>query len=135
VTLIVQLAALLMLLIALAVWLGRVPSARRRRVSPRARPRGGTPGDLEAIAESVAAARASAADVHRRVRPLLREIAAARLARRGIGLDRDPLQARAVLGEELWEIVRSDRPAPAARDESGMSVAAIAQLTDRLEAV
>jgi hypothetical protein len=135
VTAIVQLAALAMLVVALAVWLARVPSARRTRERPPARPRRTLPGDLGAITELVAGGRSSAAEVHRRVRPLLRDIAAARLARRGIGLDRDPLPARELLGEELWELVRADRPAPVTRDAPGMTLAELSALTDRLEAM
>ena len=134
-TVIVQLAALGMLGVALAVWLARVPSARRRRPRPPAAARRSPPGDLVAIGELVAGGRTSAGDVHRRVRPLLREIAGARLARRGIGLDRDPEQARELLGEGLWELVRADRPAPVTRDGPGLGLAELTQYTDRLEAL
>lgn len=134
-TVIVQLAALGMLVVALAVWLARVPSARRPRERPPAGPRRTLPGDLGAITDLVSGRRSTAADVHRRVRPLLREIAAAQLARRGIGLDRDPEPARALLGEELWELVRADRPAPVTREAPGMTLAELTALTDRLEAM
>ncbi len=134
-TVIIQLAALGMLGVALAVWLARVPSARRPRQRRPAKPRRTLPGDLGAIAELVAGGRSSGADVHRRVRPLMREIAAARLARRGIGLDRDPEPARALLGDELWELVRVDRAPPVTRDAPGMTLAQLAALTDRLEAI
>jgi hypothetical protein len=135
VTVIIQLAALGLLGMALAVWLARVPSARRRRQRPRRRPRPALPADLGAITELVVSARSSPADAHRRLRPLLREIAAVRLARRGIGLDRDPLQARELLGQELWELVRADRELPAGRVAPALTPAELAALTDRLEAV
>jgi hypothetical protein len=135
VTVIIQLAALGMLGVAFAVWLARVPSARRTRERPPARPRRTLPGDLGVITDIVTAGSSTAADVHRRVRPLLREIAAAQLARRGIGLDRDPQQARALIGEDLWELVRADRPAPETRDAPGMTLVQLTALTDRLEAM
>lgn len=134
-TVIIQLAALGLLGMALAAWLARVPSARRWRQRPPRRPRPGLPADLGAITELIVSGRSSAAEVHRRLRPLLREIAAVRLARRGIGLDRDPIQARELLGEELWELVRADRAAPPARAAPGLTLAELAALTDRLEAV
>jgi hypothetical protein len=135
VTAIVQLAALGMLGVALAVWLAGVPSARRARERPPARPRRTLPADLGAITELVTGGRSSAADVHRRVRPLLRDIAAAKLARRGIGLDRDLQPARELLGEELFELVRADRPAPLTRDAPGMTLAELSAITERLEAM
>ncbi len=134
-TAIIQLAALGMLGVALAVWLAHVPSARRSRERPRARPRRSLPGDLGAITELVAGGRSTASDVHRRVRPLLRDIAAAKLARRGIGLDRDPRHARELLGEELFELVRAERPAPLTRDAPGLTLGELAAITDRLEAM
>jgi hypothetical protein len=135
VTLIVQLAALGMLGVAVAVWLARVPSARRRRERP---PAGGQPpvrGDLGAMTELVTVGRSTAGDLHRRLRPLLREIATVELARRGVGLDRDPREARALLGEELWELVRLDRPPPDMRDAPGLTLAQLTALTERLEAL
>lgn len=134
-TAIVQLAALGLLGVALAVWLAHVPSARRARERPHVRPPRSLPGDLRTITELVAGGRSTAAEVHRRVRPLLRDIAAAKLARRGIGLDRDPRHARELLGEELFELVRADRPAPLTRDAPGMTLAELSALTDRLEAM
>jgi hypothetical protein len=135
VTVIIQLAALGMLIVALAVWLARVPSARRTREPRPSAPRRTLPGDLGAITDLVSGRRATAVDVYRQVRPLLREIAAARLARRGIGLDRDPEPARDLLGEDLWELVRIDRPVPESRDAPGISLSELSALTDRLEAI
>lgn len=134
-TIVIQLFALGMLTVAVAVWLARVPSARRSRERPPAGPRHALPGDLRAITDLVAGGRSTAADVHRRVRPLLREVAAARLARRGIGLDRDSETARALLGDELFELVRIDRPPPVTRDAPGMPLAQLTAHTDRLEAL
>jgi hypothetical protein len=54
----------------------------------------------------------NAGDVHWRLRPVLREVAAAGLHGRGVDLDGDPAAARAVLGEEAWQLVRPDRPRP-----------------------
>ena len=51
-------------------------------------------------------------DLHYRLRPVLREIAAARLERRGMSLDSGtPAGARGCSGKTLWE---RDRPRPRA---------------------
>ena len=70
-------------------------------------------GQLESIARALDLAEVSAFDLHHALRPIVREIAAARLARRGVSLDRQPERARALLGGQAWELVRPDREAPA----------------------
>ena len=73
------------------------------------------------------------ADLHARLRPMLREVAAARLQRRhGITLDRDAAAARALLGEELWEVVRPGRPVPD-RSAPGPGLGGIEPMIARLE--
>jgi hypothetical protein len=116
--------------IAMLIVLPTVPK-RRRRVS-RARRRSG-PEDLERLEQLVVTGRASAGEVHVRLRPLLAEIAAARLARQRVLLDRDPDRARAFLGDELWELVRLDRPRPEDPRGPGISLERLAAMTDRLE--
>ena len=77
--------------------------------------------ELEKVEREVALSLGSAFDVHYRLRPLLRELAADRLAvRRGIDLDRDAEPARAALGDELWEVVRPDREPPVDRYGPGL---------------
>lgn len=95
---------------------------------------GGVPAALRE-AQQVVAGSARAADLHLRLRPVLREIAAARLAERGLGLDRDPVAARRLLGEELWEIVRPGRPRPDEPFADALAPREIARLLSRLEAV
>jgi hypothetical protein len=75
----------------------------------------------------------TAGDVHVRVRPLLREIAAPLLRRLGVHLDSEPQRARALLGEELWEVVRHDRPRPLERREPGLALPDLERLVQRLE--
>jgi hypothetical protein len=67
------------------------------------------------------------------LRPLLREIAAVGLNRRGIRMARNPAAARELLGDELWEIVRPGRPTPADPRAPGVTLEELAQMTDRLE--
>ncbi len=61
-------------------------------------------------------------------------MAAGRLRRRGVDLDRGGAAARALLGEEGYALVRADRPAPEDRFAPGPPAAAVEALIDRLEA-
>jgi hypothetical protein len=76
------------------------------------RPRAEKVESLDRAENLVAVAVSSAGDTHWRLRPVLRDVAAAALHGRGIDLDGDPDAARAMLGDEAWEVVRPDRPKP-----------------------
>jgi hypothetical protein len=79
---------------------------------------------------------AGAAHAHRRLLPLLRTVAAARLSsRHGIELERRPEAARAVLGEQAWELLRPDRPEPADRFDPGVPREEVAALIERVESL
>lgn len=70
------------------------------------------------------------------VRPVLQEVAAARLAlTRGIDLEREPAAARAALGEELWDLVDPGRPARTDAIGAGVPLATVERLVARLEAL
>ena len=77
----------------------------------------------------------SALAAHTRLRPVLVEIAEARLARRGLRLDRDADEARRLLGPKAWDLVRPDRPAPRDRDAPGIAPRDLDEILDALEAV
>ena len=68
---------------------------------------------------------------HTQLRPLLVEIAEARLGRRGLRLD----GARDLLGPQVWELVRPDRPAPAVDRGGGIAPAELEAVLDRLESL
>jgi hypothetical protein len=101
--------------VLIAAWALR--SLRRRLPSGWPQPRqpptaaAGVAGDLERVERSVAAA-PYAGEMHWRLRPVLREVAAAALSRRRVDLDGDPVAARALLAPGTWELVRPDRPRP-----------------------
>lgn len=100
------------------------------------RPRAERLPDLEQVQRELALAGQTAADLHFRLRPRLRRIAARLLAsRRGIDLDARPDAARRVLGDELWEIVQPAREAPRQRDAPGLDVAAADRLVTALERI
>ncbi len=103
----------------------------------RRRPRGPErPGDLARIEREVALAATSAGDVHFRLRPRVRAVAAHRLsARRGIDLDAEPGAARAALAPAVWELVRPDRAEPSDRFAPGIGRDQLRAVVDGLDTI
>jgi hypothetical protein len=123
--------------ICLALLAERLP-AGKGLFEERIRPRVTTqvwPAQLVRLERTVEWSGSSALDVHTRLRPVLVEIAEARLGRRGLRLDRDAGQARRLLGPAAWELVRPDRPAPLSRDAPGIGARELDQVLDALEAL
>jgi hypothetical protein len=136
---------------AYLVFAGGLVALAAARISSRAfpRPRGTVPALLSPpprryvhpepllLAEDdVALAQADQFDVHFRLRPQFREIAAAGLAMQtGIELDREPERARERLSPETWELIRPDRPRPEGAGASGMSTASLSAVIDELERI
>lgn len=121
-----ELLTILIGVAAMLIALPRIPRRRRARNPP---PPPSRPADLMRVEHDVAA-RQAAVEVHVRLRPLLAEIATARLGRRR---RLTAAEAQALLGDELWELVRPDRPWPADPKGPGLSLEQLAQMTDRLE--
>ena len=122
------------LLAALAV---RLP-AGQQAFEPGLRPRVQTqlwPAQLVRLERIVEWSGSNGLDAHRRLRPVLVEIAEARLARRGLRLDRDAADARRLLGPKAWELVRPDREAPPGRDTRGIAPRDLEEILDALEAL
>lgn len=102
--------------------------ARRRRPE--------RPPSLARVENEVLLGIASSVDLHFRLVPRLRRIAAGLLAsRRNLSLSSAQGEARAVLGDEAWELVRPDRPAPQDRLAAGVPVRDLARVVDALERV
>jgi hypothetical protein len=79
---------------------------------------------------------ADADHAHRRLLPLLRAAASARLAAgHGFEFERRPESARALLGEDAWELLRPDRPEPEDRHGPGVPQRQIAAVIETLEAL
>lgn len=121
-TLLAEIALIVVAGIALAACLSRLPDAastRRRRTVTQAPDR---PDQLTSLERLVVSAGTSPLHAHAYLRPVLIEIASRRLAARGHALDRmpEPL-ARDLLGDRLWELVRPDRPFPVDRQGPGVS--------------
>jgi hypothetical protein len=126
-------AALAYGLVLLRRALPTAPSPFDAALAPRGRV--ATIDSIERAENIVLIAVASAGDTHFRLRPMLREVAAAALHGRGIDLDSNPEAARAVLGDETWELVRPDRPRPAEAFAPGIDRAALERVFARLEEV
>jgi hypothetical protein len=93
-------------------------------------------GELSRQEREVALAIDAAYDLHVRLRPTLRLVAAHRLAsRRNVDLDREPEKARAILGDDAWELVRADRPPPDDRFARGIPRDTLRAIVERLESV
>lgn len=95
------------------------------------------PDSLEELDRLVRWRLSTAGDVHLRLRPVVREIAAHRLRRgHAVDLDRSPEAARRLLGEAAFELVRPDRPTPPDRlAPTGVTPDELAGIVERLEAL
>jgi len=98
------------------------------------RPRPPRLRELERIEHDVVQGAANPLDLHRRLRPLLRQIAVHRLAvRHGVALDAEDGHARRLLGDEAWELLRPDRELPDERRGPRLGVHEIETIVTRLE--
>jgi hypothetical protein len=123
--------------VCLALLAARLPRGDRlfeERLRPRVRTQV-WPAQLVRLERAVEWSTSSALATHTRLRPVLMEIAEARLGRRGLRLDRDLAEARRLLGPAVWELVRPDRPAPQSRDLPGLSPGELDEILDALEAL
>ena len=114
-------------------WL-RNPSDFERALTqrPGARTR---PAELVRIERELTLGAATAEHFQTRLAPLLREAAAARLAAHEIDLELRPDRARALLGDDVWDLIRPDRPAPAERNAAGPPLRTVAAVIDTIERV
>ena len=109
-----------------------LPPLRRAAAAPAPSVGAGT-GDREHLDRVVSAATSHAGDLHLRLRPILREIAADGLRRRGVELDAQPQAAQRLLAPETWELVRPDRPRPPDAFAPGLRPAQLDAVLDDLE--
>ena len=72
-------------------------------------------------------------DTYYRLRPVLREIAGHRLARRGVDLDAPSGSAEGLLGEDAWALVRPDLPRPRHHFAAGVPLDQMERALDALE--
>jgi hypothetical protein len=100
------------------------------------RPRPQRPPELVRLEQRIALAVTTAFDVHFRLRPAVRDVAAQRLwARHAVDLEAHPDRAQALLGASVWELARPDRPPPADPFAPGLGVRGIERVVGELEQV
>ena len=94
------------------------------------------PPSLGRVENEVVLGVASSTDLHFRLVPRLRAVAAGLLAvRHGVSLRADPVRARELLGDEAWSVARPDRPAPQDRLGAGIPIRDLERTLDALERV
>lgn len=94
------------------------------------------PASVERTHNDVVLGVAGAVDLHYRLAPRLRAVAAGLLAsRRNVSLVEDRKAARALVGDEAWELVRPDRRAPHDRLGTGVEPDRLARVVDALGAI
>ncbi len=126
--------ALLMVVARLREVAQRAESPLEAALAPReARP--ARVEQLERLEREVFLAASTAFDLHFRLRPVLREIAAPRLESHGLRLDGESKRVPEALGEELWEIVRPDREPPEDRHSPGPGLRGMRRIVERLESI
>jgi hypothetical protein len=92
------------------------------------------PSGLEKVERAVDFAVWNPVDLNRRLRPLLREVAAHRLrTRRGVDLDGNREAARLLLGEVAWDLLDMTAAPEKGGRRSGASPLAIRETIERLE--
>jgi hypothetical protein len=115
-------------------WAGAVGQVRDRwRRGARNRPVTADLGRMEGV---VAESLSTASGVHRRLRPVVRDIVEDRLAMRaGLRLDRDARRVRDLVGEEVWALIRPGQTFPEDGFAPGLRPAELGALLDRLESL
>ena len=120
--------------LGVAVCLALLPRPRPVRRPPSGPRPSQRPDQLVALERVLINGTGSSLHAHASLRPLLSEIAAQRLAVHGQRLQSMPaLEGRRLLGDQLWELVRPDRPFPEDRHGPGVSAPELAAMLDVLE--
>jgi hypothetical protein len=115
---------------------GRLPSAGRSAIEEALSVHAPPPervATLVRIERQVALGIAHAGDLHARLRPVFVPIAGSLAAARGVDLDGDPDRARALLGDEAWELVRPDAKPPREPFAPGIPQARLTAAVEALE--
>jgi hypothetical protein len=88
------------------------------------------PAELVRVEREITLGSSNAGHLHTRLVPLLRECA---VARAGVDFELHPERAQAVLGDELWTLLRPDRPIPFDRNGPGIPLRKLRGVVDELE--
>ena len=129
------LSATLIVLLVLALRRAYPDESPLREPGPAA-PARSAPPSLARIEHEVALGVAGSFDLHYRLVPRLRSVAAGLLdARQNVSLEASPDRAHALLGDDVWALVRPDRTTPQDRLGPGMAPAELDRAVDALEAI
>jgi hypothetical protein len=112
------------------------PASRFEQALRARKPAASQPEELLRMERELVLGSADADHAHRRLLPLLRTTAAARIAaRHGFELERRSEAAQALLGDDVWELLRPDRPEPEDRHGPGVPPARVAAVIERVESL
>jgi hypothetical protein len=112
------------------------PNETVLRVAASPARRGMPPSSLARIELETTLAAAGTFDLHYRLVPRVRALAVGLLSsRRRVSLELDRDTARSILGEDVWELVRPDRPPPEDRQAKGIPPRELARVVEALEAI
>jgi hypothetical protein len=112
------------------------PTPRFERLFPPRDEAGARVMQLGGLVGRLAGGHPNEGELHNRLRPLVRDVAAARLAsRHGVELESMPERARELVGPRTWELVRPDREPPQDRFARGWSPRDVGELVDELEEI
>ncbi|MGD0272621.1 MAG: hypothetical protein ABSB96_02675 [Gaiellaceae bacterium] len=114
-----------------------LPRAPYFESSPSRNAEQGSVAQFDRIKRALMAASWNESHLYESLRPIAREIVAARLLRHhGVDLDRSPELAYAIVGDGYaWDLVRPDREPPAGAGARGWSRGELDKLLDELEAL
>ena len=94
------------------------------------------PDELEALQLAIEVGLTSEFERHYRLRPVMVDTAAGLLLRRhDLDLERDQERVAGLLGPQLWELVRPDRPEPPGRGRIELERSELVAVVDSLEAL
>jgi hypothetical protein len=100
------------------------------------KPQASQPEELLRMDRELVLGSADADHAQRRLLPLLRSVAAARIAARyGFELERRPEAARELLGDDVWDLLRPDRPEAEDRHGPGVPSKSVVAAIERIEAL
>ena len=115
---------------------GPVPASRFEQALRKRKPTTAQPEELLRMEREILLGIADADHAHRQLLPLLRTTVAARLAaRHGLEPDRRPELERELLGDEVWELLRPDRPEPTDRHGPGLREEQVVAVIEKVESL
>ncbi|HKN63742.1 MAG TPA: hypothetical protein VJV76_05355 [Gaiellaceae bacterium] len=115
---------------------GPIPPSRFEQALRRRKPATAQPEELVRMEREILLGIADADHAHRQLLPLLRATASARIAaRHGLEPGRRPELERELLGEEVWQLLRPDRPEPADRHGPGLRQEQVVAVIEKVESL